>query len=90
MAPVLGKNQALIGYLMYQFSYLVFYVVLGHIMYVIFNFDYMTLLMYAIVSLLQSQVKRNQKYVDFLNHTIQFRKGLKSTQIIYEEEMPNN
>ena len=37
--------------------------------------------------ILQRRVKRNQRYIDFVTEILQFRKGFKSTQIIYEEKI---
>ena len=39
------------------------------------------------VTILQRKVKRNQRYIDWLNNTVQFRKGVKSTQLILEEDI---
>jgi len=42
---------------------------------------------YLTVSLAQSKIKRNQHYIDWITHTVQFRKGVKSTQLLFEEEI---
>ena len=84
---VLGKYQALIGYLYYQFTYFVFYFCFTHCMYVLITLNYNWMIFYTIVMVVQSRAKRSQMYIDFVSNTLQFRKGLKSTQIIYEEEI---
>ena len=84
MAPVLGKYQNIVGYVYYQFTYFVFYTMMIHTLYVIVTLNYHWALFYAVVSILQRKVKRNQRYIDFVSNVLQYRKGLKSTQIIYE------
>ena len=68
-------------------TYLIFYFVGLHTLYAIWTLNYHVLLFYAFVIILQRKIKRSQKYIDWVNTIIQFRKGLHSTQIILEEEI---
>ena len=52
--------------------------------------DYGWIIFYGLVTIFQRKVKRNQRIIDYCNNVIQFRKGLKSTQIIYEEKIESN
>ena len=81
------RKQELIGYLYYQFTYLTFYFVGLHTLYAIFTLNYYVLLFYAFIIVLQKNTKRSQKYIDWVNNVVQFRKGLHSTQLILEEEI---
>jgi len=62
--------------------YAIFYFVGFHTLYAICTLNYHVLIFYALVIILQRNTKRSQKYIDWLNKVIQFRKGLHSTQII--------
>ena len=73
------------GYVYYQFTYFVFYFVMFHTVYAMITLDLPVLFFYMVVSVLQGKVKRSQKYIDWCDKFIQFRKGLKSTKVIYEE-----
>lgn len=82
---ILGKNQELVGYLYYQFTFFTFYFVGFHTLYAIFTLNFNVLIFYALISFLQTKTKRSQKYIDFVSNVIQYRKGLKSTSLILEE-----
>ena len=61
-----------------------------HGMYVIATLNYHWMIFYGAVMILQTKVKRNQRYIDFVCNVLQYRKGLKSTKIIYEEKIDSD
>jgi hypothetical protein len=85
--PYFGKHQKIVAKLYYFSLYFVFYFCPLHCLYALLTLDHLTVAFYLLVVVVQWQVKKNQKYVDFLNNIIQLRKGPKIVSIRYEENI---
>ena len=83
----LGKYQKIGSFLWFQLIYFTLYFVTLHLIYAIITLNIYVITFYLVVTILQRKVKRNQKYIDWVNNTMQFRKGVKATKLILEEDI---
>ena len=71
----------------YQLLYLSWYLCSAHMVYAALTLNYPVVIFYTLIILAQTKVKRNQKYIDFLNNVLQIRRGLGGVDVIYEEDI---
>lgn len=83
--PVFGNYQRTVAKSYYVLLYFIFYFCPAHLFLALVTLDYYVIAFYGLVVVLQRFVKRNKKYIDFLNNTIQIRKAFRGFHLRYEE-----
>jgi len=61
----------------FQLVYVIWYVASIHLVYGMITLNYPVVTFYLTVCLLQSKVKKSDKYINFVNNIMQTRKGFK-------------
>ncbi len=80
-----GQHQRTVAKAYYVLLYFVFYFCPFHLLYALLTLDYYVTVFYILVIILQRYIKKNRKYINFLNDVIQIRKAFRCFEVRYEE-----
>ena len=66
-----GKYQPIFSFLSFQLPFICMYVASFHMFYSLFTLNIPAIAFYLLLMIVQSQVSRSQKYIDFMNRVFQ-------------------